>query len=437
VPALKLALVVQRYGLGINGGAELHARYLAEHLSRHAQVRVLTTCAHDYITWRNEFAPGTDSVNGIPVERFPVVHERVADDFARRSHRVFGQPHSLHDELRWLESGGPFCPALVARVGHTADEFDFVLIFSIRYYIAYHAATAIADRAVLVPTAEREPALGLSLLPPVFRSVRAIMYNSFEERALIQGVAGNDAVPGVVVGVGSEVPDEVSADRARQKFGLTGPFVVYVGRIDSNKGFPELFEHFAYHLSRSGRPLTLVLLGTAVVPVPTSPHVRHLGFVDDRDKFDVIAASSALIVPSYYESLSMVALEAWALGKPVIANAKCDVLVGQCIRSGAGLYYQDVHEFSGVLDAVLADPTLADTLGRHGRTYFDAHYRWPVIEDAYLDMFERLSSEPARGVTSSRPGWFARHRRNKPPAAAVVDALPTGPIRSATDLGLL
>ncbi len=52
--AVKLAIVVQRYGRAINGGAELHARYLAEHLARHAEVEVLTTCASDYVSWRNE-----------------------------------------------------------------------------------------------------------------------------------------------------------------------------------------------------------------------------------------------------------------------------------------------------------------------------------------------------------------------------------------------
>ena len=59
---------------------------------------------------------------------------------------------------------------------------------------------------------------------------------------------------------------------------------------------------------------------------------------------------SVLVMPSYYESLSMVALEAWALGKPVLANARCDVLLGQCLRSNAGLYYENAAEFAAALD---------------------------------------------------------------------------------------
>ena len=63
---MRLGVVVQRYGANINGGAERHARYIAEHLARHHEIEVLTTCARDYVTWRDEFAPGVETVHGIP-----------------------------------------------------------------------------------------------------------------------------------------------------------------------------------------------------------------------------------------------------------------------------------------------------------------------------------------------------------------------------------
>ena len=431
---MKLAVVVQRYGVEINGGAELHARYIAEHLGRHADVRVLTTCARDYITWRNEFPQGEERINGVPVERFPVTRERETHDFARRSRRVFEHVHSLQDELNWLDSEGPLSPALLSRLATSEDEFDFVLLFSIRYHHAYHGARLAASRAVLVPTAERDPALGLAMFPPVLRGVRALMYNSEEERALIHGIANNEHVPSVVVGVGSELPPDASGERARQTFDLPGPYIVYVGRIDANKGFPELFSHFGRYLSQSDRDLTLVLIGTPVVEIPKHPRIRHLGFVSDRDKFDVIAGSEALVMPSYFESLSMVALEAWALGRPVIANAQCDVLVGQCLRSGAGLYYQNAQEFAGVLDALLDNTALAAELGTRGRRYFEQHYSWPVIEHAYLDMLARLTSEPPSSSIEAIPGWLARRRRDRRPASEVIAALPTGPVQPHRNL---
>lgn len=427
---MKLAVVAQRYGADISGGAELHARYIAERLAAHADIRVFTTCAKEYVTWRDELPAGEGLVNGIRVTRFPVVRERDLEEFGRRSALVFTKHHSLEDELRWLESEGPLSPALVRALRAARHDFDYALFFSIRYYQAFHGARAVPDRAVLVPTAERDPALGLGMFGPVFRGARAIMYNSFEERALIQAVSGNHDVPGVVVGVGSEIPTDVSAERFRRAYGVREPFLVYIGRIDANKGCAELFDFFRRYTDSASRPASLLLIGTQVLPIPKDLRIRHLGYVSDRDKFDAIAASEALVMPSYYESLSMVALEAWALGKPVVANARCDVLLGQCVRSNGGLYYRDADEFAGVLDAILENRTLAATLGRSGREYFVRHYAWPVIERKYLEMFARLDAETAGGAApraiEALPGWWARRRRVMPPAAEVLESLPSG-----------
>ena len=424
---MKLAVVVQRYGADISGGAELHARYIAEHLAAHADVRVLTTCARDYVTWRNEFPAGADRVNGIEVERYPVAHERDTIEFAQRSMQVFEETHSIADELKWLESEGPSSVELTKRLARARDEFDFVLLFSVRYYHAYHAARAVPARAVLVPTAEREPSLGLAIFRPVFRGVRAIMYNSPEEQAVIAALADNGAVPGVVVGVGSDIPGAVDGARARRTFGLEDPFVVYVGRIDANKGCAELFSYFIEYLDRTGRALDLVLIGTPVLPIPTHPRIRHLGYVSDADKFDLIAASALLVMPSYFESLSMAALEAWALGRPVLANAHCDVLVGQCMRSNAGLYYENAREFAAALDRLLDEPRLAGALGENGRAYYARHYSWPVIEQTYLDMLARLAQEPPAHRMEPLPGFLARRAKTVPPAAQTLAAVPSGP----------
>src|SRR5258705_13337816 len=126
---MKVAIVVQRYGADINGGAELHARYIAEHLAPHAEVRVLTTCAREYLTWRNEFPPGADRVNGIPVERFPFEHERREAEFVLPSDHVFSRRHSLNEELEWLEREGPPSPALVQRPWPSGAELDPAPLF--------------------------------------------------------------------------------------------------------------------------------------------------------------------------------------------------------------------------------------------------------------------------------------------------------------------
>jgi glycosyltransferase involved in cell wall biosynthesis len=424
---VKLAIVVQRYGQTINGGAELHARYVAEGLARHAQVEVWTTCATDYVTWRNDLAAGEERVNNILVRRFPVKRERDPEAFGRLSKRVFTQPHSLADELEWLDEEGPTSPVLISHIGRHASEFDFCIFFSYRYYHAYHGIRAAASKAILVPTAERDAAAGLSIFGPVFRGVRGLMYNSPEERAMIHGLSGNVDVPSVVVGIGSEVPSNAQAQRFRQKHGVRGPFAVYVGRIDENKGCRELFNHFARYLREQTGRLTLVLIGNSLLDIPNHPRIRHLGFLDDTDKFDAIAASELLIMPSFFESLSMVALEAWALGKPVLANAKCDVLKGQCIRSNAGLYYDSEAEFVETLRAIEFNKWIAGSLGRNGRQYYRDHYDWPVIERKYLDMLQQLSAAPSSGFIEPLPGWLDRRKQNCVAGNLVLEGVPVGP----------
>jgi glycosyltransferase involved in cell wall biosynthesis len=437
---VKLAIVVQRYGADINGGAELHARYVAEHLAPHAHVTVLTTRARDYVTWHDEYPADVEKINGIAVRRFPVAHERDVKVFARRSDQVFENRHSYLDEVKWLDAEGPTSTQLIDYITANRGEYDYFLFFSYRYYHAYHGARAVPDKAILVPTAERDHAIGLSIFHPIFRGVRALMYNSPEERRMIQAAANNHDVPGVVVGIGSEIPRHTQPDRFRQKYGITGRFALYVGRIDQNKGCKELFTFFMQAVPALPRGLRLVLVGKEILPIPDHPRITHLGFLADADKFDALAAADLLVMPSYYESLSMVALEAWALGKPVLANGKCEVLRGQCIRSRAGLYYENQAEFVETLKAIADGRTLNAALGANGRAFFDRHYAWPVIEQKYLDMLAKLSSADLDGGARrqpdaarrpdpmKQPGWFARRRRTLPPANDVLADLPSGPV---------
>jgi glycosyltransferase involved in cell wall biosynthesis len=135
-------------------------------------------------------------------------------------------------------------------------------------------------------------------------------------------------------------------------------------------------------------------------------------------------------MPSYYESLSIVALEAWAVGTPVLANGRCDVLKGQCLRSNAGLFYENADEFAEALSWFTRRPDEAKALGANGREYVRRHYAWPVVEKRYLDLLDRLTREPRAGggsLAAPLPGWRERRRPALPPAERVLEQLPGGP----------
>ena len=403
-----MALVVQRYGEDVNGGAEYHCRLIAEHLASQHDVCVLTSCAKDYITWRNEHRPGLAEVGGVPVRRFPVKRPRDPDRFGRLSKKVLFGRHDARDELVWLQEQGPWSPALLKHITRRQRDYDYFIFFSYRYYHSYFGVAAVAPKAVLVPTAEKDEVIGLSIFKEMFHLPRALVYNSVEEREMIWRASGNRAVKGDIVGVGSDVPETTDPALFSSKHDVPSSYIIYVGRIDQNKGCRTLFQHFLRYREETGSSLGLVLVGGKMMEVPDDPAIYYSGFLSEEEKWSALSGALALVMPSELESLSMVTLEAWAIGKPVLANGKCDVLKGQCRRSNAGLYFEDYYEFRESLIRLESDEELRDGLGRNGEKYFHDNYRWDVLEAKYNRLLSGLREED-RSRPQPRPqGFLAR-----------------------------
>ena len=388
---MRLCFVIQRYGLEVAGGSEQHCRWLAERLAARHHVRVVTTCALDYLEWRNHYPAGSTYVNGVPVTRHPVDRTRSADRFTRLSDLVFADPHTREDEREWVRENGPFSPGLVASLRGLADV-DLFLFYSYRYYQSFFGVPEVKDRAVLVPTAEEDAAIHLAVFADLFRAPRGILYLTPEERGLVNAVSGNENVPSAVVGSGINVPEGWRAVDLRERFALAEPYLLYVGRIDRNKGAEGLFRSYLALAAENRTLPPLVLAGKAALAIPEHPSIRHLGFVSEEEKFALIAGALVVLMPSAYESLSMIVLEAWAMGKPVLVNAACRVLEGQCLRSGGGLFYANPWELAQALDVLCARPSLRARLGEAGRSYVAREYDWPVVESRTEALLSSLTS---------------------------------------------
>jgi glycosyltransferase involved in cell wall biosynthesis len=386
---MRLAFVIQRYGLEVNGGAEQHCRWLAERLARRHEVEVFATRALDYLEWRNHYPEGTAAVNGIPVHRHTVKRTRNARLFASLSNICFQETHTRAEEEAWIRENGPYSPALVKAVVRAHGRFDRFFFYCFRYYQTYHGLPPVRDRAILVPTAEEDPAIGLGVMKGLFHAPRGIVYLTPEEQALVEDSSGNREVPSVVIGSGVNLPDATSPVDLRARHGLERPFILYVGRVDRNKGCVTLFAYFRKFREETGADVDLVLAGRAVIPIPEDPHVRHIGFLSEAEKVEALRQCLLLVMPSPYESLSIITLEAWKLGVPVLANARCKVLMGQCLRSGGGLFYQGYAEFAEGLRLLLDDPALARRIGEQGREYVEREYSWQTIEAKLADLLAR------------------------------------------------
>ncbi len=186
-----------------------------------------------------------------------------------------------------------------------------------------------------------------------------------------------------------EFPSHLTARGAvfRRRHRFHGPIVLYGGRIDPGKGCEELIEYFSSYVERGGEG-TLALMGAKMMALPEEPFIRFAGMLSDRERTQALEAATVVVAPSPYESLSLLALEAFAVGTPVLANARSEV--EHCVRSNAGLWYADRDEFVECLKLLVADARLRAAMGRNGREYVRRNYRWDVVLGKYERIFARV-----------------------------------------------
>ena len=398
---MKLAFVVQRYGAEIAGGSEGHCRELAERLSGRHDITVLTTCASDYVTWENAFPPGRTVEQGVAVRRFPVARPRRMKVFADLSDEVFEGGASRERQEEWFRENGPETPELVEYLRAHGHEFDLVVFWTFRYYQSYFGLPVVSDRAVLVPTAEDDAAINLDVLPPFFDKPAGYMFLTPEEEQLVSSRAYRPLLPSMVVGSGLEPVSPDGMTRVPlEALGIPQNYLLYLGRVDRNKGCDALLENFQEYAS--ARPdVALVLAGPAKMQIPANPRILALGYVSNEVREALLAHARALVVPSWYESLSIVLLEAWNHGIPALVNGRCKVLAGQVRRANGGLYYMFPAEFDEAADFLLNRPAERDAMGRQGLAYVDREYRWPTVlsrVETLLQDVRRRSTPPLQNV---------------------------------------
>ncbi len=454
---MKIAFVVQRYGTEILGGSEYHCRLVAERLADRHQVDVLTTCARDYTTWENVYPEGADRVRGVTVRRFATSCTRNLAEFNAFSDWIFHNRHTRQDEMEWLKQQGPWSPALIEYLERHHQDYDILIFFTYLYAPTVLGLKVAPSKSLLVPTAHDEPAIRLGIYEDVFSSAAGLVWNTDAERRFVSDRFHLRALVEDVVGCGVDVPEsrfsggddmptlapvlptaheplpnhlDGPANAFKRRHRMHGAFALYGGRIDPGKGCEELLEYFQAFLHEGG-DASLMLMGVKLMPLPDDPHVRFAGILPDEERLHALDAATVVVVPSPHESLSLLALEAFAVGTPVLANGRSEVLVDHCRRSNAGLYYEDRWEFVDALKLLTRDAGLRAAMGRNGQAYVNANYRWDIIMHKYERMMTRLktptpvrAAEPERSRRSSAPPPRSSAPRDRRPQGRGGDRRP-------------
>ena len=429
---MRIAFVVQRYGAEVLGGSEHLCRLVAERLSGNHDVDVLTTCARDYVTWKNEYPEGADRVRGVTVRRFANAATRDIDAFNTYSEWIYHNAHTRADEMEWLKRQGPWCAGLIEYLRRQHQQYDVLIFFTYLYAPTVLGLEVATSRSILVPTAHDEPAIRLEIFKDVFSKPAALCYLTESEQRFVQLQFPERPLLEEVVGVGVDLPQQqpyprmpaqpdedqpasagpdganasdTAADEElprdfpshllargavfRGRHRLYGPMLLYGGRIDPGKGCEELIQYFSEYVKEGG-DATLVLMGVKLMALPEEPFIRFAGLLSDRERLQALEAATVVVCPSPYESLSLLALESMSVGTPVLANARSAVLVEHCVRSNGGLYYADRDEFVEALKLLVGDERLRAALGRNGRDYVRRNYRWDVVLAKYERLFAKI-----------------------------------------------
>ncbi|HET7307843.1 MAG TPA: glycosyltransferase family 4 protein [Gammaproteobacteria bacterium] len=393
----RVAIVVQRCHDTVVGGSEAEAWQYAQLLKSKFDIEVLTTTALDAVTWDNELPAKSEERAGVIVRRFAVdigrsdywrsLHDRLLADFD-----AFQNGDKRRIETRWtlalqeefIRHQGPYSTSLLNYLGDNAREYAAILFFTYLFPTTYFGIQRVpVQKTILVPTLHNEAPAYLPAYKFVARRARHLIWNTAAEARLGAKLWGH--LEGDVVGMAVNTECVQQSDEH-------GNFILYCGRISPAKGCSELFEYFRrYKNENSSSDLRLLLIGNSELEIPDCPDIEYLGFATESEKFTLIASANFVVVPSPYESLSLVALEAMAQRVPVIANGKCQVLADHIAIGKGGMLYDNYSSFARALKTVESE-SIRRELGVNGRSYVIANYDQNKIKDAIVSGIERQSA---------------------------------------------
>ena len=373
----RIAIVVQRSHESVVGGSEALAWQYARLLATAFEVEILTTTATDYVSWDNVLPPGTSQREGVVVRRFPVGitrsaywtewHRRMLDELPPgRADAPHGHWREAMQE-EFIRFQGPYCPELETWLQQHRGTYAAVLFCTYLYPTAYFGIRHIAPaRSILVPTLHDEPPAYLPVFAQRYAAHTNRIWLTAAEQRTCRRLWGYDE--GEVLGMAVEHIESAQPEvRPR-------PYLLYCGRIEANKGCDDLLQAFQRLPSR-GR-VSLVLTGVDHMGLPESPDIEYLGFVDESRKFALMAGACAFVLPSFYESFSIVTLEAMAQRTPVLVNGRCEVMRDHIEQSGGGLHYSDRDEMTEKLEQLCTQGAAARTrMGAAGHDYVRSRYR--------------------------------------------------------------
>ncbi len=390
----KIGFVTPWFGLDIQGGAEAELRELVFHLKEtDLRFEVLTTCVRSFNSdWsRNYYRKGEYTENGILVRRFPVDKRNTAL-FDEVNAKLMRSLPVTREEQQIFVREMINSSSLYEYMEKHDEEYALFVFIPYMFGTTYFGVRVNPQKAVLIPCFHDESYFHMDLFRETFSQVAGIIYNALPEQELAQTYYDLANVKQIVMGIGMDTEIPGDAGRFREKYGIRPPFLLYAGRKDSGKNVDTLLRYFDAYVQRNQTELQLVLIGGGQIRIPDriKNRVHDLGFVDAQDKYDAYAAAALLCQPSRNESFSLVIMESWLCGRPVLVSGACAVTRNFVREANGGLYFENYPEFEKCVEYFMNHQEQADMMGAQGGDYVRKNFSWDVIIERYLKFFREI-----------------------------------------------
>ena len=395
----KIAFVIPWYAEKIPGGAEMETREVTKHLKAAGMdVEILTTCVREFVSdWSEDYYPeGTEIVLGVPVRRFKV-RKRESKAFDEVNLKLMNGTMPSKDEEKTFITEMINSPDLYDYISTHKDEYTAFVYIPYMFGTTYYGVKACPEKAVMIPCFHNEAYIYMSIFRKMYSQVAGMIFNARPELELTEKVYATENIEKIVMGIGMDIDLKTDPEAFRKKFGIKEPFIIYAGRKDVGKNVHTLLKYFGEYKKRNPSDLRLVLIGGGEIEIPASArkYVTDLGFIDRQDKYNATGAAEFLCQPSKNESFSLVIMESWLCGRPVLVHEKCDVTKNFCRESQGGLFFDDYFEFEGCVDHFLKNKDIAAQMGENGKKYVTEHFDWNVITERYRTFFEKIDARNA------------------------------------------
>jgi glycosyltransferase involved in cell wall biosynthesis len=359
--------------------------------ARGDRVDLLTTCARDNRTWANHYPSGEERIGELRVVRFPV-DQRNLDAWVPVQCAIHeGKNVSYDDQLTWMQHSVN-SSELYAHIAHHGEGYDAIFFGPYLFGTTMWGSQICPHKSVLIPCLHDEAYAYLDVISAMFRRVRGCLFNAEPEMHLARSLYGD--IPGGVVGMGFDMPSLDEVERLAPLPDRPRPYIVYLGRKEMGKNVQVLVDFFCRAKDRGMLPpeLQLVVLGGGSFSDLHRPQalqrddVVDLPHADESDKQRLLRHALYLCQPSVNESFSIVLMEAWMVGTPVVVHGECPITKGHVVESGGGLYFSSAEDFIGVTQYMVQEGEKRLEFARLGRDYVAQSYSW----SATLERFDQV-----------------------------------------------